>query len=62
MDCYADANFAGLFAVEDPQDTTSVKSRTGHVLTFARCPILWISKLQTDIALSILHAEYVALS
>ena len=62
MNCYADANFAGLFAVEDPQETTSVKSRTGYVLTFAGCPILWVSKLQTEIALSTLHAEYVALS
>ena len=62
VDCYADANFAGLFAVEDPQDTTSVKSRTGYVLTFAGCPILWVSKLKTEIALSTLHAEYVALS
>jgi hypothetical protein len=48
--------------VEDPQDTTCVKSRTGYVLTFAGCPILWVSKLQTEIALSTLHAEYVALS
>ena len=32
------------------------------MLTFAGCPILWVSKLQTEIALSTLHAEYVALS
>jgi len=31
-------------------------------LTFAKCPIFWVSKLQTEIALSTLHAEYVALS
>ena len=31
-------------------------------MTFVRCPILWVSKLQTEIALSTLHAEYVALS
>ena len=62
VDCYADANFAGLYPVEEPQDSTSVKSRTGYVITFADCPILWVSKLQTEIALSTLHAEYVALS
>ena len=32
------------------------------MLTFAGCPIPWVSKLQTEIALSTLHAEYVALS
>ena len=32
------------------------------MLTFAGCPIHWVSKLQTEIALSTLHAEYVALS
>ena len=32
------------------------------MVTFANCPILWVSKLQTDIALSTLHSEYVALS
>ena len=28
---------------------------------FANCPLLWVSKLQTEIALSTLHSEYVAL-
>eukprot|EP00957_Ditylum_brightwellii_P150270 11443855-Ditylum_brightwellii.AAC.1 len=53
---FADADFAGLFSVEDPQYVTSVRSRTGYALTFAGCPILWISKLQTKVALSTLHA------
>ena len=29
---------------------------------FANCPLLWVSKLQTEIALSTIHSEYVALS
>jgi len=62
VDCYADADFAGLFSVEDPKDMISVKSRTGYVITFTDCPILWVSKLQTEITLSTLHAEHVALS
>ena len=62
VDCYADADFAGLYSVEESQDVTSVKSRTEYVITFADCPILWVSKLQTEIALSTFHAEYVALS
>ena len=61
--CWADAAFAGEwnkeFAEDDP---TTAKSRTGYVLMFAGCPITWASKLQTEIALSTVEAEYIALS
>ena len=43
-------------------DPVSVKSRTGVLLTFGNVPILWSSKLQSEIALSTLEAEYIALS
>jgi hypothetical protein len=62
VDCYVDADFAGLYGYEDDQDSISVKSRTGYVLTLANCPLLWVSKLQTEIALSTMEAEYIALS
>ena len=32
------------------------------MVTFANFPLLWVSKIQTDIDLSTLHSEYVALS
>ena len=32
------------------------------MITFANCPLLWVSNLQTDIYLSALHSKYVALS
>ena len=32
------------------------------MLTFSNCPLLWVSKLHTEIDLSTLHSEYVALS
>ena len=32
------------------------------MITFANCPLLWVSKLHTEIGLSTLHSEYVALS
>eukprot|EP00957_Ditylum_brightwellii_P072762 5530232-Ditylum_brightwellii.AAC.1 len=48
VNCFSDADFAGLFSAENPQDVTSVRSKTGYVLTFAGCPILWVSKLQTE--------------
>jgi histone deacetylase 1/2 len=62
LNCYVDADFAGLFGYEDDQDPTSVKSRTGFTLTLFGCPIIWSSKLQTDITLSSTAAEYVAFS
>ena len=36
LDCYADADFAGLFSTSDPDDPKSVKSRSGYVITSAR--------------------------
>ena len=31
LDCFVDANFAGNWDSEDPEDPASVKSRTGYV-------------------------------
>jgi hypothetical protein len=57
-----DADFAGLYNHEHPQDPHCVRSWTGYVILLAGCPVLWKSKLQTEIALSTMEAEYVALS
>jgi hypothetical protein len=62
LDCYVDADFAGLYNSEDRQDPVCVKSWTGYCLTLGTCPVLWVSKLQTEIALSTVEAEYIALS
>ena len=62
VDCYTDVDFAGLWGHENPQDPIFARSRTGFMVTFSNCPLLWVSKLQTDIALSTLHYEYVELS
>ena len=62
VDYYADADFAGLWGHGDPQDPICARSRTVFVVTFANCPLLWVSKLQTEIALSTLHSEYVTFS
>ena len=62
VDCYADAYFARLWGHENLQDPICAMSRTVFVVTFANCPLLWVSKLQTEIALSTLHYEYVVLS
>ena len=62
LDCYVDADFAGLWNYEEDQDPVCVKSRTGYVFTLAGCPVHHVSKLQTEIALSTLESEYIALS
>ena len=62
VDYYVDADFAGLFGIEDEQDSISVKSRTGYLITFMEVPLQWVSKLQTQNALSTMEAEYIALS
>ncbi len=62
LDLYVDADFAGLWHHEDDQDPVCVKSRNGYVITLGGCPVSWVSKLRTEIALSTLEAEYIALS
>ena len=62
LDCHVDADFAGLYGFEHDQDPICVKSRTGYLITFMNCPLLWVSKLQSLIALSTMEAEYIALS
>ena len=62
LEAFADADFAGLWNSEDPQDPTCVKSRTGYLIRLGKVPVVWKSKLQTLIAVSTMEAEYVALS
>ena len=59
---YANVDFDGLWRHENPQDPIFARNRTGFVVTFSNFSLLWVSKLQTDIAPSTLHYEYVALS
>jgi hypothetical protein len=62
IDAYPDADFAGMYGHEDHTDPACTKSRTGFIITFAECPVLWQSKLQTEMALSTMEAEIIALS
>jgi hypothetical protein len=62
LDCYCDADFAGLYGYEPDQDPVSVKSRTGYLITLGTCPVTWVSKLQELVSCSTLEAEYIALS
>ena len=62
VDCYVDTYFARLFGIEHEQDYISVKSRIGYLITFMGVPLQWASKLQTQIVLTTIEAEYIALS
>ena len=62
LEYYVDADFAGGWAKSDPKDADNVLSRTGYVIFYADCPLLWASRMQTEIALSTVESEYIALS
>ena len=42
LDCYVDADFAGLWKHKDDQDSVFVKSSTGYVMTLVGCPLYWV--------------------
>ena len=48
--------------MEDPHDPLCVKLRTRYVHLIGNSPVHWILKLQTEIAISTMEAEYIALS
>ena len=62
LECYVDADFAGSWHNRSSHDPISSHSRTGYVICYGGCPIIWSSKLQPLIALSTTEAEYIALS
>jgi histone deacetylase 1/2 len=62
LDLFPDADFAGLWGNEHPDDPSSVRSRSGFVITLGGCPVKWSSKLQTEIAVSTMEAEYISAS
>jgi hypothetical protein len=61
MEMFADADFDGLWGAEKPPDPTSAKSGSGYIIMIEGTPVIWSSKMQTEIALSTCEAEYIAL-
>ena len=55
-------DMAGAWNTAWSEEPSSVMSRTGYVIKYTNCPIIWCSKLQTEIALSTTESEYIALS
>jgi hypothetical protein len=62
LECHVDADFAGGWSKQYTDDASTCYSRTGYIIWYAGCPLIWASKMQTVIALSTTEAEYVALS
>ena len=60
---YFDANFAGAWHKGAPEDDQSAaRSRYGYIIMYAGMPLCWVSKLQTEIALSSIESEYIGIS
>ena len=62
IECLVDANFAGSWNKADSGNPETVLSRTGYIILIHGCPVIWFSKLQTEIALYTAEAKYTALS
>ncbi|KAI2511635.1 hypothetical protein MHU86_2701 [Fragilaria crotonensis] len=63
FDVYVDASFTGDWDPENAGwDPDTARSRTGYVILYASCPVIWASKLQSEIALSTTESEYLAIS
>jgi hypothetical protein len=62
IDAYPDTDFAGMYGYVDHTDPACAKSRTGFIITFAKCPVFWQLKLQTETALSTMEAKIIVLS
>ncbi len=63
FECYCDADFSGNWNNHlAPLDPSTAKSRSGWIIFYAGCPVIWASKLQTQVALSTTEAEFIAMS
>jgi hypothetical protein len=60
--CYCNADFVGSWNKEFSEtDPRTSKSRSGWVVFYAACPIIWASKLKSQVMLSMTNAEYIAI-
>jgi hypothetical protein len=60
---YVDADFARNWSKDSSAwDIKKVRSRAGYIITYAGCPIYWSSRLMTELALSTMEVEFIAVS
>ena len=63
FEVHVDCDFAGNWVREDAMnDPSTAKSRTGFIISYGGCPVIWASRLQTEVVLSTTESEYVGLS
>jgi hypothetical protein len=63
FECYCDADFSGNRNKHLAQyDPSTAKSRSGWIVFYAGCPVIWASKLQTQVTLSTTEAKYISMS
>ncbi len=61
--CYCDADLSGnLNKHLAPFDPSTAKSQSVWIFFYAGCPVIWASKLQTQVALSTTEAKYITMS
>eukprot|EP00804_Cyclotella_cryptica_P017000 CCRYP_003254-RA/>CCRYP_003254-RA protein AED:0.29 eAED:0.29 QI:0/0/0/1/0/0/4/0/245 len=61
--CYCNADLAGNWNNEFAEtDPSTPKSRRGWVVFYAARPVIWASKLQSQVARSLAKAEYISMS
>ena len=62
IDWLVHTGFACNWRKENVENKNSSLTRTDFVIFFCRCPIIWISKLQREVALSTTEVKYIVLS
>jgi len=60
LDLWCNTGFSGNWnAATAHMDSSTAKSKMGYVVTFAGCPLIGASKLQTETALSTTETEFI---
>jgi hypothetical protein len=63
FEVYCDSNFVGDYNKDTSHyDVMTAKSRGGHIIMYAGCPIVWSSKMLTEVTLSTTESEYCEIS
>ena len=62
LNCWSDADFAGLYNVDPPQEVSSAKSRMGYIIKLGGCVVVSKSQLISCVCLATAEAEYYSLS
>ena len=56
IECYAGADFAGRWNQDEGTDLDLILYKKDYIITYANCPIIWESGIQTEIALITMEA------